>query len=624
MAGMYDAAADVLGVRGEPVPETGFSASEAVNFLTGPPEKDPRWVPDSPPPREASEEPPTRSLAERIVRQQVGGLEALGTLATGTVAAPVGAAAGLVKGLFGGKYGTPQGAREAQAYAGEVSQALTYQPRMEEGQEAIGDFAKKFDASKLAGLGPSEGVSLAGVMAGPTVARPNMRPQLRAVPQQMASVGAAGATPAEQVANLASRASPEVQALVQKVGAGKVNPAVLERVVEGESLPVPVRLTRGQATQDPGFISTEQNLRGKQEQIRNRFTEQNNALIENTNAIRDKAAPDVYATTNPEIGQLVIDAYTAKDAAKNAQVTKAYQALRDANGGAFPVDGVAMVDAADKALHKGLLFDHVPPAVRKTLDRLRDGQSMTFENFESLRTNLARIQRSHTADGNEKAAAGVIRTAMEELPMPAGAEHLKPLADAARQAARERFAAIEADPAYKAVVGGKASADKFIDKFVISADLKNVDTMKKALAHDPAAQQALAAGTINHLKRNAGIVDNAGNFSQAGYNKALENLRPKLGVIFEPEQRIQVETLGRVARYTQAQPRGSYVNTSNTMTAALAEHAKGGAEIAGNAVVPGFNLGSIARRFGGRYMENRELENVLQPGAGIRLKDIAR
>ena len=39
-----------------------------------------------------------------------------------------------------------------------------------------------------------------------------------------------------------------------------------------------------------------------------------------------------------------------------------------------------------------------------------------------MRTNLARIQRNAAADGNEKAAAGVIRNAMEDLPLAPGTD----------------------------------------------------------------------------------------------------------------------------------------------------------------------------------------------------------
>lgn len=624
MAGLYDDAADFLGVRGKPTANTGFSASDAVNFLTSAdaaPAREPsKLPPDSvePTPANPSPEPP-KSLLRRLVDSHIGGVEAAGSIASGIVAAPIAAAAGLYRGLTGGKYGTQEGTKEAQARASEVLSYLTYQPRSDTGQEAVGAVSRVIDDSKIGGMGPTEGMALAGVMAGPKVAA---RTQPAGMPQR-ASVGAAAASNTAQIQELATRASPEVQAMIQKAGPAKVNPVTLERHVDAESLPVPIQLTRGQATQDPGIISAEQNLRGKHEQFRNRFNDQNTKLIENANAIREAAAPDVYATTNPQIGQLVIDAYTAKDVAANAKITSAYKALRDANGGALPIDGIAFVDAADAALHKKLLFDHVPPALRKTMDRLRDGQAMTFENFESMRTNLARIQRS-AADGNEKAAAGVIRNALEELPMPQGAEHLKPLADAARQLAKERFAAIEADKAYKAVISGKASADKFVEKYVIGGDLKSVETMKANLGHDQTAQQALAAGTMNYLKRNSGIVDNAGNFSQAGYNKALESVRPKLGVIFEPEQRNQVEALGRVARFTQAQPRGAFVNNSNTFTSAVAEHGKGAAEGFANVAAGGVPVGTWGRKIGGRYLEQRELNKALQPGAGILLKDVAR
>jgi hypothetical protein len=582
-----------------------------------------KWVPDSAPiasPSEKSGEADTRTWAQRADEKLTGAGEAALTLATGAVAAPIAAAAGLFRGFTGGHYGTQEGTREAQARAAEVQQSLTYQPRGEVGQEIVGGISKALDASKLGGLGPPEMVALSSVMAGPKML-PKPAPSRPVGAPQMASAGASAASTAQQVEAMVSRASPELQAVVKKIGPAKVNPEVLERHIEAESLPVPMQLTRGQATQDTGLLSTEQNLRGKHEQIRNRFADQNTKLIENTNAIRENAAPDVYATTNPEIGQMVIDSYAAKDAAANAKISAAYKALTDANGGAFPLDGVAFVDAADKALHKELLFDHVSASYRKTLDRLRDGQSMTFENFESLRTNLARTMRS-SADGNEKAAAGVIRQALEDLPMPAGAEHLKPLADAARSLAKERFAAIKKDPAYKAVVDGTASADKFIEKYLIKADLKNVETMKGNL--DGTAQQALAAGTMNHLKRNAGIIENSGNFSQAGYNKALEAIRSKLGVIFQPTERQQVEALGRVARYTQAQPRGSFVNNSNTLTAAVAERAKGAAEVAANMAVPGAEIGTRGRRVASRFAEKNELNKTLQSGAGIRLKDIAK
>lgn len=587
--------------------------------------KDPaKWVPDSVETPEAPPEP-KQSLLDKVKnlpKKVFGDLESAGSMATGAIAAPIGAAAGIVKGFTGGKYGTPEGAKEAQQFAGEVASSLTYQPRSEIGKENLSTIGKAIDSSKLAGLGPTEGITLAGVNAGPgRLPKPVQAPQAAPVAGRFASAGAAAADITEQAKAMTAGASPELQAAVAKAGP-KTNIQVLERHVDADSLPVPVRLTKGQATQDVSLLSEEQNLRGKHQEFATRFNEQNKALIENTNAIREAAAPDVYATTKPAHGELIIDAYKAKDTALNADISKKYKALSEANGGQFPLDGKAFVGAADEALHKELLFDHVSPEIRKTLDRIEKTGSMSFENFESLRTNLARIQRSNTADGNAKAAAGTIRNALEDLPMPAGAENLKTLADEARAAVKERFTLIKGDPAYKAVVEGKASADKFIDKYIVGSDLKNVEIMKKNLAHDPVAQQTMSAGAMNQLKESAGIVDNTGNFSQAGYNKALEKIRPKLGVLFEPEQAKQVETLGRVSRYTQAQPRGSFVNNSNTATSMMAEGAKSAAEGAANVAAGGVPIGTWTRKIGGVINRNRTINEALQTGAGLKLKDV--
>lgn len=576
-----------------------------------------------------------KPLSARVA-EDLGGKNPLGEAAlsmiTSAVAAPIGAVAGLFHGLTSGKYGTPQGVQEAAARAKEVTDSLTYSPRTEGGRETLGTVSKAIDASKIAGIGPTEGITLAGLGAAKAAgkaARPlTLGPQAAAeapagapAAAQMASAGAAAAAPREMALAAVSGSSPELRGMVEQAVRKNqpINLKTLDRHVEADSLPVPVHLTEGQATQDVGILSNEQNQRGRQEGFRNRFNEQNTKLIENTNAIRENAAPDVYATTIPEHGEILIDAYKTKDTALNAAISKRYQALRDANGGNFPLDSKQFVANADAALHKELLFDHVPPTIRKTLDRLStDG--MSFENFESLRTNLARIQRSVSADGNERAAAGVIRNALEELPMPPGADQLKPLADAARAAARERFALIESDPAYKAVVNGKARADKFVEKFIVGAEKNHVETLVSNL--DETARQAAASGVVNYLKSRAGIIGDAGNFSQAGFNKGLEGFRPKLGVVFKPTEAKQLETLGNVARYTQAQPRGSFVNNSNTATTLIAESAKSALEGAANVAAKGVPVGTWTRKLMGGRAEAKAMARSLQTGAGIHLKDV--
>lgn len=397
------------------------------------------------------------------------------------------------------------------------------------------------------------------------------------------------------------------------------NPKALERHLQSQSLPVPVRLTAGQATQDVSLLSDEMNMRGKQPALAQRFNEQNGQLIQNINAIRDQAAPDVTAVDHVQNGQTLIDLYKAKDEALNADIRGKYQALEQANGGQFPVDGQAFVQAADAALKQKMKGRYVPPAVAGDLEDIRNGQPMTFENFENLRTNLASEIRKaeRSGDGNAAMAASIVREQLEKLPMTGETANIKPLADAARSAAKQRFDMLRADPAFEAAVNDKVAADDFIQKFVVNGKKANVDIMRQHL-DDPIAQQTMSAGAINYLKNKAGILgEENGNFSQAGYNKALASILPKKDSLFDPTTAEHLQNLGDVARYTQAQPRGSYVNTSNTLTAAASNMAANTAEGVANAAAKGIPVGTVARKLFASRAAAKQAQKSLEEGAGI-------
>jgi hypothetical protein len=421
-------------------------------------------------------------------------------------------------------------------------------------------------------------------------------------------------------------ASPELQKAIvdttRKTG-GAVNPDVLSRRVEADSLPVRMRLTEGQATQDPTVMSNEMNMRGKHKELADLFNEQNRDLGENLRDIREKAGPDVFSANPVEHGDTLIQAYKDKGAAADADVSAKYQALKDANGGQFPVDAQSLLNDATKKLHQDLLFDHAPKAVMSTLGRLADSGNMTFENFESLRTNLARIQRNAAADGNEKAAAGVIRNAMEDLPLAPGTAKLKPLADTARAAAKAQFDALKADPAYKAAVNDEVPPDRFVQKYIVQAPRDQVATMRQNLGDNERATQTMGVATLDHLRRQSGLDDlGNGNFSQSNFNKHWQALRPKAGSLLPPEQANQLDALGNVARYTQFQPRGSFVNNSNTLVGALASHGANALEGMANVKAGGIPVGSIVRRAVGKRAEEAAVKRALDPASGLeRLKE---
>jgi hypothetical protein len=228
-------------------------------------------------------------------------------------------------------------------------------------------------------------------------------------------------------------------------------------------------------------------------------------------------------------------------------------------------------------------------------------------------------------------ASSLVRQALEDLPMPEGAAaNLKAIADNARNLAKQRFDMLRKDTAYKAAVDDTVPADKFMNKFVINGVNKNIKTMADHLGRNSEAHQHMAAGTINWLKDKAGIVDETGNFSQAAYNKALKHLDDvkNLNEIFTPESTSQLKTLGNVARYTQAQPRGAFVNNSNTLVGALAERAK---QLTGKVAEQGLNIAVPYMQLGTSLMEMRarraaaaESKKALEVGAGTKLKDIGK
>lgn len=586
----------------------------------------------------------------------IGVLEGIGNAVTGMGASAVGGLAGGARMLYNlaAGEGLDKSADLAAQTISKVQQDGTYQPRTNAGQLVSqlaaapgaalhemgssigGDVGQKINGQqgRIAGSAIGGAVpDIAGVIAGGRGALNLTRGRVplslmqdgAGLPQPQAggmqSAGAAAARPSSVAA--AEGATPAVQAAIQSAeDAGQVHPVAAQRHIEASSLPVPVELTAGQATGDINLLSHEKNMRGKYPELAQRFNAQNGQLAQNLDAIRDGAAPDVFHVDHVEGGDSLINTYKAKDAALSDDISAKYKALEDANGGRFPVDGQAFVAAADAALEKKMKGRYVPPEIAADMDSFRQGAAMSFEDFENMRTNLAAEARKaeRSGDGNRAMATSMVRDALESLPLTGDAAALKPLADAARSAAKARFDLIKSDPAYKAAINDSVPADRFINKFVVNAPVKDVQTMQGNLAHDPLAAQTISAGAINYLKDRA--MRSGTTFSQAGFNNGLKALRPKLSSIVPSENAAQLEKLGNVARYTQEQPSGSYVNNSNTAVSQAAGAAKGLA--LGALDVKTFGVTKVVREMMQRHAAQKSVEKTLSPGAGVKISDMPR
>lgn len=427
------------------------------------------------------------------------------------------------------------------------------------------------------------------------------------------------------------RLSPELRAAVddatRKTG-GAVNPDVLARQIQADSLPVKVRLSEGQALGDPTLISQEQNSKGKYKAYADGFAQQNKDLVDNVKVLRDQIGPDVFSTNPVEHADTIINRYKTIDDAARSEISSKYKKLEEANGGQFPVNGDAFINAADAALAKKMKGRYLPKEVRGDIEEFRDNAGfMTFEQFENLRTNLATEARKaeRSGDGNAAAAVNIVRRELEALPMSAENAQLKALADDARKAAKARFDALDADPAYKAAVNDSVTPDSFVQKFIVNGARDNVSLLNEAMKGDDQAYQTVKVATLDHLRKSAGIDPGYnGNFSQAGYNKALQGLEPKLLSLLDAKTAETVRNLGDVARYTQVQPRGSFVNNSNTFTAA-AGHVEDVLEKVTNAKAGGIPIGTWMRQNITDRNAAKRAEESFKPGAGLtKLSDLAK
>lgn len=581
-----------------------------------------------------------RGIGEGIV----GAGEAAAQMVSGGLAYPVSAAGGLVGALTSGKYGTKQGVQAGQDVARKIQEQMIYQPRTQSGQEMTAALGKAFEASKLPPVGVPE---LAGMapLAGPAAQQAagkiaQIPAQYRAAlaeitPAQqmqqqfqakgaMRSGGAAVVPATAELEAAIAKASPQLAAELKTLKPEEANMAAINRHLEADSLPVPVPLTKGQATQNVHLLSDEMNQRGKVPELANRFNEQNQALKDNFEVIREKAAPDVFGTNHIENADTIIGSYKALDAARTADISAKYKALKDAAGGDFPINGKAFADNAFSALAKELKSDFVPAPIEKQLHKFAAGEKMTYEQFEAMRTNLAAEMRKaeRSGDGNAKAAASIVRQSLEDLPLTGDAAALKPLADEARNAAKSRFDMLKKDPAYDAAVNDIAP-DKFINKYVINGNKRDIEALVNQLGGGSEGHQAVAAATINWLKDKS---ISSGNFNQASYNRALKQIEPKLNQLVDAETAQHLRSLGNVAQYTQAQPRGSYVNQSNTFVAGAKALAASGLErgantMIGAGIVP---VGSMIRESVQKRAAKKQAEQSLKPGAGTKLSDIGK
>jgi len=487
------------------------------------------------------------------------------------------------------------------------------------------------------------------------------------VPSTMVGGGAALTQQTNAVKAALQNVHPEfVQSLLREAGVRSIDELPFDRLnlqaidTQQKFNKFGMMATEGEALGDVAKMSDEWNNRAKNPELLKRFEERNPKLVAAVNDIQERAAPDIYTKDIKELGQLAIDDLVKKDAVRLANIENNYKALEAANGGQFPIDVNQLGANIDKSLKsklKSKYYETQLSEIKHEIDNFIKQGSMTFEDFENLRTNLAQEMRS-SKNGNVRAAAHIIREQLENLPMPDNLASIKPLADKARASVVERNKILESNPAYRAATKDTRNiaelqsgvdhvgSDRFISKFVTgntdTASRANIQRLIQELGEDSQGHQAIKSATIEHLKQLG--VNQQGVFKQDAFGKNVKTvLGSKLDSIMQKPFVTDLNDLADVARMSEHVKGGpSFANTSNTAVVsernAMLQEAKnigaGVAEAAINTQTKGFGGTLLRRQIEARAEKKAaeqaakqaalETQRILSPSAGVLLKDIGK
>jgi hypothetical protein len=404
--------------------------------------------------------------------------------------------------------------------------------------------------------------------------------------------------------------------IVKDVNAGKVlNETAVGLHAKDQSLPKPLSLTDAQATKDAGLVSEERENRGT-----NGFNahqgHQTLQARENIDHFINETAPLVQDSGHFSTGEEQIKSIASQADSLKSAISSAYNKVKDLNGGNFPID-VYELNANIKAAlqtETGRLKAYekdsgVLGEIKSDIDDAIKNHHMTFETYETLRSDLADIMRSD-ANSRIKGAARIIRNELENLPMGNATAEIKEAADKARTLARYEKSMEEKtigsgvnerpNPLYNKIYddfkSGKLKPDTFNSNYIIKSNKEHLASYIDLIKDDPKAIQEMQAGVLNHLRNESTKSGNG--FSATTYNKILKNLEDnkKLDLIFPPEMIKKLKNFGEVADAAFNLPVGHHVSTSGTGSSLRKfftqqqQENKQGSENAGNLVAGAIDL----------------------------------
>jgi len=522
-----------------------------------------------------------------------GGLEALATTATGAttgvVAYGTGTLEGIAQSIAEGKFGTQEGVRMAEETAVKRAGQYTYEPRTEEGRKQVAAIGKLGEV--LAPITPVAGeIAALREMAQPYAAArvgqaiDTATPVVRKTSQQIQQAATGAAQQAKQVAQ---RVIPQQAAKAGSVGAA-ATPEAIMRQAQAEQLPVPVQLTKGQATREFGQTQFEREtakLPDVGAPLRERYATQNEQVMRNFDAWIDESgamAPDLRS-----VGKSVDQAIVNKSKTAKAKIRAAYKDAEKAGELEQPIETPALVAHLNDAIPEVATAPVLDTAIKKAVqlgiaEQGPDGtlipRAAPLKNVEAFRQAMNRA--SDPLDAPNMRQITIMKGLIDDATENAGGDVYKYARRLRKDYANEFENRAVISQLLRTKPGTTDRAVAFEDIFkktIIDGSLDDVRMLRKTLqtAGDEGRQawKELQGQTMAQLRDAAfgnSARDERGNpiLSAAALDRRVKSLDAdgKLDFIFGKKGAEQIRTLNDLAKVIFTAPPGS-VNTSNTASA---------------------------------------------------------
>lgn len=338
--------------------------------------------------------------------------------------------------------------------------------------------------------------------------------------------------------------------------------------------------TKAQLTGDPKLWNKQAELakiHGAGDPLRDKLIQDNeklSTLMDDFVTKTDGQAIDQYGAMSK-----AVDALDNHNATMKQQVGQMYDAAKSAHGNDVLLDGAGFANDAITRLDADYAMSSLPQNVHKLIkDISKNPDKFTLGKSEEFIKILNREHKASLQNGQPTStthAIGVVRDALTKRQEQAlqglltqGNNDAAQMYNLARTAHKMRVEQIEANPLLKATVKGE-QPDKLFNKHILGGNVAELENTVKLL-------RSVDAQAVNDIRGQVAkyIMDKTlqsnGQPSPAAMAKALGQIGDRrLNILFSPEEVAKLKDIGSAMHYLITQPPHSYVNNSNTASAAM-------------------------------------------------------